>query len=91
MSGCADQSTGRPLRWDNINQPLHVDQEFTLFHALIMIYFDTFLYITIALYVDAVCPGKRGMPKPWYCPIQVCGHNILYSSIFHYYVTLYKL
>jgi ATP-binding cassette subfamily A (ABC1) protein 3 len=34
-----------------------------------MFILDTFLYLAIALYIEAVFPGDFGVPQPWYFPV----------------------
>lgn len=33
---------------------------------MLMLILDTFLYLFVALYVEAIYPGEYGVPKPWY-------------------------
>lgn len=52
--------------------------EFTLLKVLYFLVFDTFLYIILVWYIEAVHPGSYGLPRPWYFPIQPSywfGHN----------------
>jgi ATP-binding cassette subfamily A (ABC1) protein 3 len=41
----------------------------TLGAILLMFILDTFLYLAIALYIEAVFPGDFGVPQPWYFPV----------------------
>lgn len=33
-----------------------------------MLALDVMFYLLIALYIEALIPGKYGIPKPWYFP-----------------------
>ena len=71
MRGYVVDSAGGAIKWNNIHQRVWVDDEFTLLHSILMMLIDAFLYLAMAFYVDAVYPGKHGVPKPWYFPLQV--------------------
>lgn len=38
--------------------------------VIIMLAFDTVLYMAIALYIEKISPGPFGVPQPWYFPFQ---------------------
>ena len=48
-----------PVKWDNIGSK----GQFPVSNALIILIFDTILYFLIAVYLDAVFPGKYGKAK----------------------------
>ncbi|KAM5227715.1 phospholipid-transporting ATPase ABCA3-like [Ctenodactylus gundi] len=52
------------IKWSNIFSPTLLDN-FLFAYILGMFLFDAFLYGFVAWYVDAVFPGKYGIPKPW--------------------------
>uniref|UniRef100_A0A8W4FMP3 ATP binding cassette subfamily A member 14 n=1 Tax=Sus scrofa TaxID=9823 RepID=A0A8W4FMP3_PIG len=56
----------RGVRWNNILSPVNPDDNFVFAHIMGMLLFDAFLYGLLAWYIDAVFPGKYGVPKPWY-------------------------
>uniref|UniRef100_A0A8W4FEP4 ATP binding cassette subfamily A member 14 n=1 Tax=Sus scrofa TaxID=9823 RepID=A0A8W4FEP4_PIG len=58
--------SGRGVRWNNILSPVNPDDNFVFAHIMGMLLFDAFLYGLLAWYIDAVFPGKYGVPKPWY-------------------------
>lgn len=35
---------------------------------MMMLILDTFIYMLIALYVEAIFPGEYGLPRVWYFP-----------------------
>ncbi|XP_058425894.1 phospholipid-transporting ATPase ABCA3-like [Diceros bicornis minor] len=53
-------------RWNNFRSPVSPGDNLTLAHIMGMLLFDAFLCGLLAWYVDAVFPGKYGVPKPWY-------------------------
>ncbi|XP_037671050.1 ATP-binding cassette sub-family A member 3-like [Choloepus didactylus] len=58
------------VNWNNLFEPVSPDDNFIFPHILGMLLFDAFLYGLVAWYVDAVFPGKYGVPKPWYFFVQ---------------------
>ncbi|XP_018575545.1 ATP-binding cassette sub-family A member 3-like isoform X2 [Anoplophora glabripennis] len=60
------EGTGEGVQWSNIFTPNNPDDKLTLGLILIMLTVDTFIYLIIALYVEAVFPGDYGVPQPWY-------------------------
>ena len=63
--------TGIHLGWSNINTHVTIEEDFTVLYLMSMLLFDAILYMAIALYIDAVFPGKFGIPKRWDFPIRV--------------------
>ncbi|XFF91437.1 hypothetical protein AB1E18_017656 [Capra hircus] len=53
-------------KWNNFLSRVSPDDELTLAQIMGMLLFDAFLYGLLAWYIDAVFPGKYGVPKPWY-------------------------
>jgi len=45
------------------NQPVSVDDNFTMADVIIMLYVDAFIYLILALYVENIWPGQYGIPK----------------------------
>uniref|UniRef100_A0A8C2RYL8 ABC transporter domain-containing protein n=1 Tax=Capra hircus TaxID=9925 RepID=A0A8C2RYL8_CAPHI len=58
-------------KWNNFLSRVSPDDELTLAQIMGMLLFDAFLYGLLAWYIDAVFPGKYGVPKPWYFFMQV--------------------
>ena len=52
-------------QWDNIFTPVNVDDQLTLGYIWMMLIFDGFLYLFIALYVEKILPGDYGVPEKW--------------------------
>ncbi|XP_029917221.1 phospholipid-transporting ATPase ABCA1b isoform X2 [Myripristis murdjan] len=62
------EEQGVGIQWKNlVSSPLEED-DFSLTTALIMMYFDSFLYGVLTWYIEAVFPGQYGIPRPWYFP-----------------------
>nr|XP_014713390.2 phospholipid-transporting ATPase ABCA3-like isoform X2 [Equus asinus] len=53
-------------QWNNFLLPANPGDNFALAHVMGMLLFDAFWYGLLAWYIDAVFPGKYGVPKPWY-------------------------
>ncbi|KAJ8922450.1 hypothetical protein NQ315_004397 [Exocentrus adspersus] len=60
------EGTSEGVQWSNIFTPNNPDDTLTLGLVLIMLAVDSFIYLFIALYVEAVFPGEYGVPRPWY-------------------------
>lgn len=56
------------LQWSNMWKTVTPDDSLTLGYIMLMLILDTFLYLLIALYVEAIFPGEYGVPKEWYFP-----------------------
>ncbi|KAM7389272.1 hypothetical protein PAMP_023260 [Pampus punctatissimus] len=62
------EEQGVGIQWKNlVSSPLEED-DFSLRSAIIMMYFDSFLYGVLTWYIEAVFPGQYGIPRPWYFP-----------------------
>lgn len=53
-------------QWHNLFKAGSPDDTLTLGLVFVMLIIDTFLYLLIALYFEAILPGEYGIPKPWY-------------------------
>ncbi|KAK5642701.1 hypothetical protein RI129_008868 [Pyrocoelia pectoralis] len=63
------EGVGDGLQWHNIWKTSTPDDNLTMGYLIIMLVVDAFVYLLIALYVEAVFPGEYGVPKPWYFPV----------------------
>ncbi|XP_061147735.1 phospholipid-transporting ATPase ABCA1b [Syngnathus typhle] len=62
------EEQGVGIQWKNlVASPLEED-DFSLRTAIIIMYFDSFLYGLLTWYIEAVFPGQYGIPRPWYFP-----------------------
>ncbi|KAJ8041808.1 ATP-binding cassette sub-family A member 1 [Holothuria leucospilota] len=64
------ESKGVGVQWNMISESPSVDGSFTLFYAYIMFAVDCILFFLLTWYIEAVFPGKYGIPKPFYFPFQ---------------------
>ncbi|KAI0234119.1 ATP-binding cassette sub-family A member 3 [Lamellibrachia satsuma] len=64
------KTEGNRLDWTNINSYVTVEENITILHIVLMLIFDTFLYMSFAFYVDAIIAGNYMNAKPWYFPCQ---------------------
>ncbi|XP_072607394.1 phospholipid-transporting ATPase ABCA3-like [Vulpes vulpes] len=58
------------VQWDNILSPVNPHDSLIFAHIMGMLLFDAFLYGLMTWYIDAVFPGKYGVPKPWFFFVQ---------------------
>ncbi|CAK7303304.1 Phospholipid-transporting ATPase ABCA3 [Vulpes lagopus] len=58
------------IQWDNILSPVNPHDSLIFAHIMGMLLFDAFLYGLMTWYIDAVFPGKYGVPKPWFFFVQ---------------------
>ncbi|XP_060935296.1 phospholipid-transporting ATPase ABCA1b [Limanda limanda] len=62
------EEQGVGIQWNNLfSSPLEED-DFSLRTAILLMYFDSFLYGVLTWYLEAVFPGQYGIPRPWYFP-----------------------
>uniref|UniRef100_A0A672GTG5 P-type phospholipid transporter n=1 Tax=Salarias fasciatus TaxID=181472 RepID=A0A672GTG5_SALFA len=64
------EEQGVGIQWKNlVSSPLEED-DFSLRTAILLMYFDSFLYGVLTWYLEAVFPGESqyGIPRPWYFP-----------------------
>jgi ATP-binding cassette subfamily A (ABC1) protein 3 len=54
---------GTGLQWSVFNQPVSVDDNFTMADVIIMLYIDAVIYLVLALYIENIWPGQYGIPK----------------------------
>uniref|UniRef100_A0A3P8V3D5 P-type phospholipid transporter n=1 Tax=Cynoglossus semilaevis TaxID=244447 RepID=A0A3P8V3D5_CYNSE len=61
------EEQGVGIQWLNLLTSTE-DGGFNLRTAIIMMYFDSFLYGLLTWYIEAVFPGQYGIPRIWYFP-----------------------
>jgi len=54
------------VQWDNLNQPVTVDDNITFGQILLMLFIDCVIYLVVMWYVEAVFPGPYGIKQPPY-------------------------
>ncbi|KAJ3635396.1 hypothetical protein MTP99_008309 [Tenebrio molitor] len=57
------------IQWNNLWTTASPNDKVTVGAILLMFLLDTFLYLAIALYIEAVFPRDFGVPQPWYFPV----------------------
>ncbi|XP_006985786.1 phospholipid-transporting ATPase ABCA3-like isoform X1 [Peromyscus maniculatus bairdii] len=62
---CKMEMKGDGAQWYNFATKIKADDDLTLAHIIGMFLLSAFLYGLVAWYMDAVFPGKYGVPKPW--------------------------
>ncbi|XP_019857855.1 PREDICTED: ATP-binding cassette sub-family A member 3-like [Amphimedon queenslandica] len=56
------------LSFENFARPLSIVDSFNMGWVIFMMIVDTVLYMVLYWYIDAVKPGRYGVPKPLYFP-----------------------
>lgn len=70
------EGRGEGVQWSNVREPISADDAFTFSTVLGSLLFDAILYAVLTWYIEAVFPGKYGVPrKPWFflLPSYWCG------------------
>lgn len=75
------EGTGAGIQWSTIAQGASPDDNLSLLDVIIMLIVDGFLYLLLAIYVEAVFPGDYGVPLPWYFPLTVSVSYLYFRSI----------
>ncbi|CAF0870807.1 unnamed protein product [Adineta steineri] len=65
------EGKGTGLQWSMFNEPVSVDDNFTMQDVIIMLYIDAAIYLLFALYIENIWPGQYGIPKSFYYPFQL--------------------
>lgn len=65
------EGTGAGAHWSTIATLVSPDDNITLLDIIFMLFFDSILYLFIAIYVEAIFPGTYGVALPWYFPFTV--------------------
>ncbi|XP_038108176.1 ATP-binding cassette sub-family A member 3 [Culex quinquefasciatus] len=60
------EGTSNGLQWENLFEPVTVDDNLSVGQTMLMLLLDGFLYLLIALYIEKVFPGEFGVGEPWY-------------------------
>ncbi|XP_067103215.1 phospholipid-transporting ATPase ABCA1b [Osmerus mordax] len=62
------EEQGVGIQWNNlVSSPMEGD-DYSLTTAIILMYFDSFLYGVMTWYIESVFPGQYGIPRPWFFP-----------------------
>ena len=73
------------MQWNNLNEPVSVDDNITFGQILLMFVVDSVLYILIMWYVEAVFPGQYGIPqRPWFFVLVSVAFFPYFLYIHHY-------
>ena len=56
-------NSGTGLQWSMFNEPVSVDDNFTMADVTMMLYIDAVVYLILALYIENIWPGQYGIPK----------------------------
>uniref|UniRef100_A0A147BM79 Putative lipid exporter abca1 n=1 Tax=Ixodes ricinus TaxID=34613 RepID=A0A147BM79_IXORI len=71
--GCSQlahlEEEGVGVHWGNLSQGSLPPSTFSLAHVMGMLLWDALLCFLLAWYLEGVCPGQYGVPRPWYFPL----------------------
>lgn len=59
------------LQWSTFWERLSPDDQLTFGHVFIMFIVDSIIQLSLAIYFDAIFPGKYGIAKKWYYFLQL--------------------
>ena len=65
----AFEGKGTGLNFSNWMEGISVDDSFSLFDTMIIMFFNNFLHLGLLYYFEQVMPGNHGIAKPWYFPL----------------------
>jgi len=83
------EGIGSGLTWENIKVTVSPDDKMCIADIMLMLVFDTVLYLLIAVYIETAFPRNSGFHPPWYFPIMVSSSSpILFS--FKYFFTEFQ-
>lgn len=63
------EAKGTGVNFSNWTQGPSVDDDFSLFLVMCVMFFLNFVHLTFLYYFENVMPGDHGLAKPWYFPI----------------------
>ena len=59
------------VTWNNFFDNPYIGQDSVSMNSICLIMlFDSFIYMTLAWYIEAVFPGEYGVPRRWFFPLQ---------------------
>ncbi|KAF5400872.1 hypothetical protein PHET_05848, partial [Paragonimus heterotremus] len=56
-------------QWADFWQARHATDAFSIGKGVLMLWIDTVIYLLLAWYIEAVYPGRYGVPRPFYFPL----------------------
>lgn len=65
------EGIGSGLTWSNITVTVSPDDKMCIADIMMMLAFDSVLYLLIAIYLETAFPKNSGFHPPWYFPIMV--------------------
>jgi len=63
------EGIGTGLTWENITVTVSPDDKMCIADIMLMLVFDSVLYLLIAIYLETAFPRNSGFHPPWYFPI----------------------
>lgn len=76
------EGIGSGLTWENIKVTVSPDDKMCIADIMLMLVFDTILYLLIAVYIETAFPRNSGYHPPWYFPILVrIAHQFSYLFV----------
>ncbi|XP_014251737.1 retinal-specific ATP-binding cassette transporter-like isoform X2 [Cimex lectularius] len=65
------EEAGVGLQWGNIGSSPRYADNYSMLIVIYTLLFDFALFLILTWYVEAIMPGKYGIPKPWYFPFKM--------------------
>ena len=56
------------IQWSNINQGARPNDNFTFANCILMMFFDSIIYMLLTVYIENLFPGEYGIAQVWYYP-----------------------
>ncbi len=66
-----EEGRGAGLQWSTLDDRSQPSDSVTMFVVFLMLVADVIIYAAVVWYVDGIRPGKYGVSKKWYFPVQV--------------------
>lgn len=69
------EGRGSGLQWSTLNDRVQPKDPMTMGLVFGMFAADVAIYFVLMWYVDGIRPGRFGVPRKWYFPVQVMPFN----------------
>ncbi|XP_002135015.3 ATP-binding cassette sub-family A member 3 [Drosophila pseudoobscura] len=64
------EGRGEGARWNNMFQPVSLDDSLSLIYVVFMLTLGGLIYLTVCLYVEQIYAGDSGVARRWYYPFR---------------------
>jgi hypothetical protein len=63
------EGKGTGINFSNWMSGLSVDDNFTMFTVMVVMFFNNFTHLLLAYYFEQIRPGDHGLARPWHFPL----------------------